>query len=66
MGPKYKIIRFYLDPFKDKKIIAHGLTLEEAQKWCSDPETSSSTCTTFTGRDRTARYGEWFEGFEFQ
>ena len=40
----YKIIRFFQE--EDNKIIDTGLTLEEAQKHCNDPETSSSTATS--------------------
>lgn len=58
---KYKIVRYY---FRGKKrIIQRGLTLEEAQKYCQDPETSSRTCTTATGRRRTRQQGPWFEGY---
>ena len=42
----------------------NGLTLEEAQAHCNDPETSSSTCTKSAGRKRTKTYGPWFDGYE--
>jgi hypothetical protein len=55
----YKVERLY---FKGgKRVIDRGLTLEQAQAHCSDPETSSRTCTTATGRARTRRMGEWFD-----
>jgi len=42
-APTYKIVRKF---FKgESETIKEGLTLEEAQEHCSDPETSSSTCT---------------------
>lgn len=58
----YKIVRHY---FKGgKRTIETGLTLEEAQAHCEDPETSSSTCTTAKGKARTRRMGCWFDGYQ--
>ena len=47
----YKIIRFY-HPNIDKpnRVIKRGLTLQEAQQWCRDPETRKD--------------GEWFDGYD--
>ena len=57
----YKIVRHY---FKGgKRTIETGLTLEEAQAHCQDPETSSSTCTSATKRRITAKHGKWFDGY---
>lgn len=57
----YKIVRFY---FKGgSRVIVRGLTLEEAQQHCQDPETSSSTCTKYHNRQRTKRLGPWFDGY---
>lgn len=36
---KYKIIRFYKNPSKNKRTIKKGLTLLEAQIHCKDPKT---------------------------
>lgn len=36
----YKIIRFYRDDNKNSKVILTGLTLEQAQNHCQDPNTS--------------------------
>lgn len=58
----YKIIRMYFEG--GHRIIKRGLTLEQAKAHCSDPETSSSTCTTATGKARTRRMGPWFDGFD--
>jgi len=58
----YKIIRSYKDSYR-KYTVATGLTLEEAQAHCKDPETSSSTCTTAAARRITKRNGEWFDGY---
>lgn len=47
MKQTYMIIRFYRDV--DNKVIKRGLTLDEAQEWCS--------------RDDTQGDG-WFDGYE--
>ena len=46
-----------------KIILKTGLTLEQAQEHCNDPETSSTTCTKPEGRRRTRRYGRWFDQY---
>jgi hypothetical protein len=59
---RYKIVRMY---FKGgRRTILDNLTLEQAQQHCSNPETSSSTCTSSAGRARTRRMGAWFDGYE--
>ena len=63
MTPTYCIIRRYRDGH-DPKYLADGLTLEEAQAWCRDPETSSRTATTAEAMKETATYGPWFDGYE--
>jgi len=56
----YKIIRFYFKSDRAARTIKKGLTLEEAQKHCRDPETSSSTCS----KTKTRRCpGKWFDGY---
>ncbi len=60
----YKIVRIY--QAGGRRTIEKDLTLEEAQEHCSDPETSSSTCTTSAGRKRTRERGAWFDGYEEQ
>lgn len=58
----YKIIRSY---FKGgKRTIERGLTLEEAQAHCSNPETSSSTATSAKARRLTESRGPWFDGYD--
>ena len=59
----YKIIRFYQRSY-DREVIVKGLTLEQAKEHCSDKETSSKTCTTPEGKERTALKGELFDGYE--
>jgi len=56
---RYKIQRCY---FHGRRItLETGLTLEQAQAHCSDPETSSSTCTKAAGKRRTRERGQWFD-----
>ena len=62
----YRIVRFF---FKHpagtvRRAIKSGLTLEEAQAHCRNPETSSSTCTTAERIRYTERVGPWFDGYE--
>ncbi len=61
MSDTYKIVRFYHD--KRARVIKRGLTLEQAQVYCNDPETSSSTCTTARALAITRRNGGWFDGY---
>jgi|TARA_Y100001938_G_C8043608_1_gene407567 hypothetical protein len=51
----YKIIRFRFNG--NNTTIKTGLTLEEAQAHCKDPETSGSTCSDLSKR------GMWFDGY---
>ena len=58
---RYKIERLY---FKGgKRLIMSGLTKAEAKAHCSDPESSSSTCTSKVGRARTRKLGAWFDSY---
>ena len=57
----YAIVRYYFNG--GKRVIAKGLTLEEAQAHCQDPETSSRTATSAAAKARTRRMGPWFDGF---
>jgi hypothetical protein len=61
MSDTYKIIRFYFRG--NKRVVKRGLTLEEAQAHCRNPETSSRTCTSSAGRKRTRERGPWFDGY---
>ena len=61
----YRIVRFYRDNDElDRTVVARGLTLEQAQAHCDDPETSSRTATSPEAVDRTKRHGPWFDGYE--
>ena len=57
----YSIIRLYQNG--RRQVVKRGLTEALAKEHCSNPETSSSTCTTAEGKRRTRRNGPWFEGF---
>ena len=59
----YKVIRNYMNCWPNHRTIKTGLTLEEAQTHCNDPETSSKTCTSSVGRRRTRNLGLWFDGY---
>jgi hypothetical protein len=59
----YQVIRYYKNTYKSRVIISR-CTLAEAQLHCSNPNTSSSTCTTSAGKARTRKMGEWFDGYE--
>ena len=58
----YKIVRGYMHG--GRRVIETGLTLEQAQEHCSDPETSSRTCTGSKAKARTKAKGPWFDGYE--
>ncbi len=60
----YKVVRFYENAAITRRTIKTGLTLEEAQAHCKDPETSSSTCTQSNAKRRTRIHGRWFDGYE--
>lgn len=59
----YRIVRMYRDGHPSRTIKS-GLTLEQAQAHCSDPETSSSTATSAAAKRRTAQRGPWFDGYD--
>jgi hypothetical protein len=61
---RYKIVRFYYARDKRSRVIRRGLTLEEAQVHCQNPETSSRTATGANARRTTRRNGPWFDGYE--
>ncbi len=60
----YQIIRMYRDRSQQSDPVKTGLTLDQAQAHCRDPETSSSTCTSSEGNRRTNALGPWFDGYE--
>ena len=60
----YRIVRMYQNPSIVSEWIDTGLTLEEAQDHCKDPETSSKTATHIKHTTLTKIFGEWFDGYE--
>lgn len=60
----YRIVRRYQSDDYAPETVKTGLTLDEAQAHCHDPETSSSSATLAEGTARTARRGPWFDGYE--
>jgi hypothetical protein len=58
---RYDIVRFFQR--SEREVIKRGLTLEEAQAHCTDPETSSKTATSAEAQERTRTRGEWFDGY---
>lgn len=59
----YKTIRFYREFPQLDCVVLTGLTLEQAKRHCSKPETSSSTATSEWATQHTKLFGDWFEGF---
>lgn len=64
IGQTYRILRFFQSDLWETETIMTGLTLAEAQAWCSDPNTSSSTATEPLAVEMTAERGPWFDGYE--
>lgn len=60
----YLIKRMYQRDDVPTETITRGLTLEQAQAHCRNPETSSSTATSEAAQERTRQYGPWFDGYE--
>jgi hypothetical protein len=58
----YRIVRMYQSA-KATRTIKRGLTLEEAQEHCKNPETSSRTAVKRAGTDHTRKHGMWFDGY---
>ncbi len=60
----YKILRFFQNEKHPTQVLETGLTLEEVQVHCKDPESSSRTCEGSEGIARTEQYGTWFDGYD--
>ena len=58
----YTILRNYADGHRPLLMIT-GLTLEEAQTWCNDLQTSSRTCTAPEDLQHTEEHGPWFDSY---
>ena len=61
----YKIVRNYFDSESapHRRVRKSGLTLEEAQAHCRNPETSSRTATGAKATAHTRAHGPWFDGY---
>lgn len=59
----YKIVRKYQAEDQADEEVETGLTLEEAQAHCDDSESSSRTCTSEEGVQRTQEKGAWFDAY---
>lgn len=64
MTKRYYVTRLFKSWEKNNEIIATGLTLKQAQRHCSEKETSSSTCEEPDNLARTAEHGDWFDAYE--
>jgi hypothetical protein len=60
---RYNIIRYYQRDSEGWLTLKRGLTLDEAQAHCNDPETSSTTATRPEAIEHTAKHGDWFDGY---
>jgi len=61
-APTYKIVRLFFQS-SGRKTLKRGLTLEQAQSHCLDPESSSDTATGLAAIALTKRRGPWFDGY---
>jgi len=61
---RYDIIRNF--QYKQSFVLEYNVTLEQAQEYCKDPETSSSTCLERTSVMRTQLRGPWFDGYRLR
>lgn len=68
MEKRYKIVRYYQDDRK-RRVMRSGLTLNQAQEHCNDPQTSSMTASYACNGNPKAqeRWHEknkhWFDGY---
>ena len=62
MTEKYKILRHYYKG--GHRILKRGLSLEEAQVHCSDPESKSKTATSPQAKKVTKRSGPWYDKYD--
>jgi len=58
---RFRVVRFYFRG--GRRTVRRGLTEEQAQRHCQDPESSSETATGSDARRRTRRMGPWFDGY---
>jgi hypothetical protein len=60
----YRIVRFSFNNGRENIFGMGGLSLDEAQAHCQDPETSSRTATGADASRLTRKIGPWFDGYE--
>lgn len=60
---RYNVDRLYFNRPGYRKRILSSVTLAQAQEWCSDLNSSSSTAWTTSAIRRTKRYGPWFDSY---
>ncbi len=62
----YKIVRMYQreESRRFQRTIKSGLTLEQAQRHCADPETLWSTAKSAKRIRLTRQRGPWFDGYQ--
>lgn len=60
----YRVVRFYSNAGIRRRELFTTNSLAIAQGHCNNPDTSSRTCTTKTGKRRTREIGDWFDGYE--
>jgi hypothetical protein len=60
----YQLVRFYSNAGIRRRVLDTHLTLAQVQAHCQNPDTSSSTTSTKTGKDRTRKVEPWFDGYE--
>lgn len=58
----YRIVRKFVNSNRTR-VIRRSVSLALAREHCSNPETSSKTCTTKAGKARTRKSGPWFDCF---
>lgn len=63
MTETYRITRFYFNDDYVTEIVDKGLSLEQAQAHCNDPQSDSSSATDAEGVARTEERGPWFDGY---
>lgn len=71
MAKTYLLVKFYQNPDKKPFTVQKGYSLEEARKYCDDPESSSMTAQPPRGcggdpakiDDWHAKQKHWFIGF---
>lgn len=64
MTDTYRIVRMFRDYPGKRPVQSTGLTLDEAQAWCRDPQTTSSKETSREADKLTEKWGPWFDGYE--